>query len=306
MAHYLSKKRKKSLTLATTRDIALILMLAEQKGFFFENNISIKIIPVTYARKGMEMLISGEVDMATLVETNVAYLGYLAPKTPFKCFASIEKRTADNILIRQDNAQPQDIVGKTVGFMPRTTSHSFLMNFLSHNNIPKKCITLKPLSPQAMPNAFIRGEVDAISVWHPYADNTKISMEELGLPYTHFGNTGFYKSEVVIGASKALLVKNKNNIMRFLKALREAEGFMNENPQMAYNILAEKMKISRQSVQRVLENFQPELCPIGDSYLENIRIVSDWITENDTEFIGKPRPNYVDFIDNSLLLDSAR
>ncbi len=304
MAYHLRKRRKKKLRLARTKDMALLILLADQKGFFHDHGVEIEYITVPYARKGMEMLIADEIDMATMVETNFSYLGYLKPKHPIKGFASIEKRTADNVIMRGANKTPADFIGKTIGFMPRTTSHTFINQFLKANHIDKKHIKLKPISPQALPNALIRGEIDAMSLWQPFINNTMLSMDELGLPYTHFKNYGEYISEIIIAANKSFLVKNPKTIKNILSALQEAETFFKENKNMSYQILGETMKISGQWHHKALKQYQPELALIGPSYLEKIKPLSEWIRENDTEFMGKDIPNYLDYIDNSYFLDS--
>lgn len=244
MAYHLTKRRKKKFKLAHTKNIALILMIADQKGFFYDHGLDIEYIEVPHALKGMELLLEEKVDASVLVEINFAYLGYYSPKKPVKAFASLEKRTADDLLVHGKNVQPEDIRGKTIGFTPRTTSHSFITKFLEHHDIPKRDVTLKPYNPLAIPNAFIRGEIDAASLWQPNTYNTIIAMKELGRPYTHFKNTGFHTSEVILGTHKSTLVKNSDQIKRLLKTLKEAEDFLVNNPETAHKIIAEKMKIS--------------------------------------------------------------
>lgn len=163
---------------------------------------------------------------------------------------------------------------------------------------------LKPYNPLAIPNAFIRGEIDAASLWQPNTYNTIIAMKELGRPYTHFKNTGFHTSEVILGTHKSTLVKNSDQIKRLLKTLKEAEDFLVNNPETAHKIIAEKMKISGPEIQNIFEQIQPRLAPISPSYLENIEMLSLWIRENDTEFTDKNAPNYLDYIDNSYYLDA--
>ena len=257
----------------------------------------------------MEMLLEDKVDCAVLVETNVAYLGFLKPKVPIKCFASVETRTADNILLRHDAADektPQDLIGKTVGFMPRTTSHGFLMKFLEHHGIDKRDIELKTISPQAMPNALIRGDVDAISCWQPYTHNTILAMKELGQNYTLFRNTGFFVSEVVIAARKPFLVKNEGGVQSFLKALRDAENFIKDNPEESADILSTILKLSGPGYREALAQYNPVLAPIGNQFVGNLESIAEWIRTKDTTFQGHDIPNYKDYMDNEKFLDLLR
>ncbi len=303
MAHYLSKRSQKKLKLARTKDLALLLLIAEQKGFFYDQGVEIEYVEVPYARKAMELLLAGQVDIATMVETNFAYLGYERPKIPFKAFTSVEKRTADNFILRGKDQSAKDLPGKKIGFTPRTTSHTFLVQFLKEQNINKGDIEIKPMSPQAMPNALMRGEIDGMSLWQPYMNNTMVAMDELDLPYTFFRNSGAHVSEVVLVASKTFLIKQRELLKGFLVSLKEAEGFLRKSPDMAFRILAEVMKLSGKTHAEALKQYTPELSLIQPSFLDMVGVVSDSIREYDTEFRGKPIPNYMDYIDNSYFLD---
>ena len=306
MAHYLKRRRQSTLTLSTPKDLCMLLWIAEKKGFLAAEKLKIKFVMVPYARKSMELLVEGEVDLAILVETNVAYLGYLKPKTPIKCIASVETRLADNLLLRNDqniSQTPRDLIGKQIGFTPRTSSHSFLINFLKHHKIDKSDISLKALSPQIMGDALIRGDIDAASFWQPYVHNAIYAMKDLGLAYTHFPNTGFYASEVVLAASKPFLIKNKHSIKSVLIALKKAEEYMSENQNDIAPLLAKKLKVAGQNHENIWKQFKPNLKPIGPEYLKNIETLSEWIGNKDTAFKDQQPPNYLDFIDNSTFLD---
>ena len=294
-----------------TKSEALLFSIAQEKGFFFDRKVSIKLNTVPYSRKSMEQMIDNMLDVAYLVEINIAYLGYLNSKIPIKCIASLEQRSSDNLIFRHkegENPTPDDLWGKTIGFMPRTTSHGFLMRFLEKNNIPRHAVTLKPISPQAMPNALLRGEVDAISVWEIFTQNTIIAMHELGIPYTRFKNNGIYESEVVLAVTKPFLIKNRNTCMNIISALKDAENYLTDNPDKASALLLNKIGIDTNTLKNIdpekyknaLKRTTPKLKPVGQSFLENLEFLGKWISEEDTQFKGQPLPDYSDFIDNSL------
>lgn len=194
MAYFANKHRQqKKISISTPKDICMLLWVAEQKGFLADQKLDVYFDLVPYSRAALDKLINGQVDCAILVETNVAYAGYLKPKIPIKCIASVETRMADGILMRDaKDMKPEDMEGKRVGFTPRTTSHSFLVKFMEHYGIDFRSLKLRPINPPDMGNALISGEVDAISSWHPYTYNTIYAMNELGLSFSHFKNTGFY------------------------------------------------------------------------------------------------------------------
>lgn len=310
MAFYLKRKTSPGLSLATTKDLSFLLWIADQKGFFTDEKIRVRFKTVPYAYKAMELLMEGQIDCSVMVETNVAYLGYLKPKIPIKCFASIEQRIADNIILRHAEGEkptPADLKGKRVGFKARTTSHSFLFNFLEHYGISRGDIELKDISPQVMASALIRGEVDAISCWQPFVHNAVVSMKELGIPCTVFPNTGFYASEVTLATTKPFLVKNRELLRNLLKAIGKAENYMKTNREDVMPLLIQKMRIQGRDHEEVWRQYQSHLSPVGPDYLRNIEQLGRWIREKDTEFQKVDAvPDYSDFMDNSLFFDKVR
>lgn len=112
MAYHLTKRRKKKFKLAHTKNIALILMIADQKGFFYDHGLDIEYIEVPHALKGMELLLEEKVDASVLVEINFAYLGYYSPKKPVKAFASLEKEQPTIYWFTEKTCNPKTLEEK--------------------------------------------------------------------------------------------------------------------------------------------------------------------------------------------------
>lgn len=310
MAYHLSKERKNPIIRTThTKSAAILFHIAQTKGFFYDRGVKINTQFIPAANLSMDFITSNQIDLAYLMEINIAYLGYLDPQIPIKCIASVEKRYADSIVMRHSQGEtptPQDLRGKTIGFAPRTTSHGFLVNFLRAHNIPKQDIKLKALNPQTIPNALIRGDVDAISIWYAHSRSAIVSMHELGLHWTQFHNDGIYESEVVLAVTKPFLVKHRKTCRSFILALQDAERYIKENPHILSEIISGNLRISMDRLKQAnpkenLEKlFKFEVAPLNDSYLQILKNQGQWIRENDTEFLGRPLPDYSDFIDNSF------
>ena len=302
MAFYLSRKTgRKKFSLATAKNTSVLLWIAEQKGLLNDQQVQIDFNTVPYSLKGLELLLENKTECACLVEANVAYLGFFGSKEPVKCFASVQKRYDDQIIVRGiESASPADLKSKKFGFMPRTTSHPFMLRFFERHGLSKKDVTLKVLTPQAMPDALIRGDVDAISVWNPHALYTIQGLKELGIPFTIFENTGFYASEVVLAAKKSFLIKNEKIIRATLDAMKNAHRYAQENPQDSMQIVAQKMNVPFDVLKNYWHQFVPQVSPVDSDFMNKITQLGEWIRESDTEFKGQPLPDYADLIDNRL------
>lgn len=303
MAYHLNKKRGRPLTVSMTNNTGPLLWIARQKGFLHECGIEIDIRFVHYSAKNVELLLKDQIDIVAIVETNVAYLGFINSKFPVKCFASMLGRYTDEILLRQKNARPGDVRGKTIGFMPRTSSHTYLRKFLDRHEIRKSEITLKAGNPQTLPDMLVRGDIDAISCWKPYTLYARYGMNELGIEYTVFENKALNKDKVVLAAKKSFLIRNEEKIRRMLYALRKAEHFCFEYPDEAIALCAQKMKVPASELEKYWDNFDPRLEPVGTDFVENVKFLGEWIRQEDTRYKGWALPDYEDYMDNKLFLD---
>ena len=302
MAYFLRRHKKKKIRIARTRDLAVLFLFAEQQGYFADAGLDIEYVDAPYGRLAMEFMVEGKADMGVFAEFVLSYLGFYNPKNPMKVIASVEQRKPDNIIMRWKDGVPSDLLGKRVGFAPRTTSHSFLFLFMRQHGIDKRRVKLKDMSPQAMPDAFVRGDIDAMSLWQPHAYNTMRAMEELGLPYTHFKNSGLYKSEVVLAASKQLIATNRHAMEQILICLKQAEGYAVANPEAFRKALMGKMHITDKAI-NVFEDFDPGLRPISPDLLHNLDALAEMIIETDTQYHDAIKPDYTDYYDNSIYLD---
>jgi NitT/TauT family transport system substrate-binding protein len=302
MAHYLKRKRQKAKIVTTTSNTGMLLWVADQKGFLSDFDVSLKLRNVPYNHKGLELLLSGEADIASLVETNVTFLGLEKGKLPVKCFASIMGRYSNELLLRSENASEADIKGKTIGFTPRSSAQTHILWFLKANNLSKSDIKLKALSPQALPDALARGDIDAMCCWKPYTLYARIALNDLGIPYTALGNKA-PKDQVVLAANKTFLIENEAMVRGLLCALKEAEKFCLANKDETIAIFAERMKVSVNDLLSYWEDFEPYLRPVDETFLQNVQMLAKWVLEEDTAYRGKALPDYGDLIDRDIFLD---
>lgn len=305
MAYHLRKKQN-PLRIDLSANNGTLFFIAEQKGFFNDHNVKIKLNFVPFGRKGMENMLDGKCDIAALLETNIAYLGYSKNKLPVKTFASIQQRFDNKIILRhndKDSAKPEDLFGKRIAFQPGTTSHSFLFHFLKTHNIKRSDVTLKTITPQAMPDAIMRGSVDAIVAWNPHTYHASRAMDELDQNYTIFKNSGIYRSEVVLTATKPTIVKHKTQITAMLRALKQAGEFLSHHKEDTLSICAQYMKMPVDALREDYALYGHTLLSVGDTYLKEIEMLGQWIKESDTTYESAEIPSYSDYIDRDFFVE---
>jgi NitT/TauT family transport system substrate-binding protein len=153
---------EQKLILGSTANLGVLPLVAKHDSIFVKNGIEVDYRKFQTGKMTMDALISGDIEIGTIVDSNVAFIGY--SKNPIKVIASLAIKLDDAIWYRSDKqiTRPIDLIGKRIGYTPATTSHIFLARFLEANNISWSQITPVVLQPPAMEGALRNEHVDAV------------------------------------------------------------------------------------------------------------------------------------------------
>lgn len=226
----------------------IALFVAQDKGFFEKNGLSVEIIPVE--RGALEMMISGQVDFN--IATPFAFLNASAEGADFKQLAIIGRSFSYNIL----SLKPKNQIRK-VGVV-KIGSIGYMMDIIGLYEIGLKSSQLEfvPLdSAQARITNLKLGKIDAAGFG---ILDTLSAEKELGKKVEKVfsaqeSNFGF---PVGVNVSQKTLSQKTEAAEKLLKALIEATFYAQNNKPEAINILKKNSEVNPEQAEVIYDSFQ--------------------------------------------------
>ena len=231
--------------------VSTLILIAGNKGFFKEENLKVIIRPFSSGKIALKNLLENKVDLAD--SSDIPIMKACFNHHDLRILTTIAT-TANGvwILARKDHkiSKPLDLLGKKIATQKNSAVHYFLSMFLLMNGINESDCEIIFLPANKLPQAIIKGDVDAISMRNPFINQAK---KELGNKTVEFFDSTAYFQTFNIVAKEATLKKNPEAIKSFLKALIKAENLVTSNPQEAQNCVINQLGSERK--QEVLDDW---------------------------------------------------
>lgn len=305
---FFSCKREKerfNVSLTSSKNIWCALpIIAQEKGFFKEENLDVKINFVQVAKFSMDALIANSTDFAMVVDINLAYLGFTG-NSNVEVLATVVKAYDGAIVARKDHGieTPKDLSGKKVGILQGTTSQIFADKFLEKHLIDS--VNILNLQPISIQSSVISDEIDAGSIWQPFVYNIE---KQLGENAIVFKDSLAYTGYMNLAVRKDWLGTSENNkkAKSFLIALKKANQYIIDNPESSKDILSKIINLDKNIVESIWHEYKFDLNLDKNELLGVIKSEGEWIKETQKNFIDKPFPNYETYFENTMLNDISR
>ncbi|KWT74905.1 ABC transporter substrate-binding protein [Candidatus Magnetominusculus xianensis] len=257
----------KKVTIASVNDLhAAVVNLAFKKGYFKDEGLDADIVQHSFGKAALKTMIAGNADFAAVAETPVMFSILKGEK--IYILSSIQNSAkAAFVIARKDSgiSTVDTLNGKTIGIPKGTTGDYFFYLFCMVHGIKYSELKFIDKKPEELLDALLRGEVDAVSVWQPYALEI---LKRLSDKVTVFQIEGIYTATFTLTAKQEYVQRNPEIVERILAGLYRAEQFMRQEPVKSQEILADCCKLDIAMVQELwgVNNFDLTL----DQYLVNL------------------------------------
>jgi len=271
--------------------------------FLAERPPGVEIVPVANGRVAMEQLLHGDVDAATGSETQMLLNSIAEPGIRI-VLTLAEARY--RIIARQSAGirRIQDLRGKKVAATMNTSSQYYLREMLRKSGmLLESDIRFVNLEGPDMPAAIKGGDVDAVAIWEPHAQN---SLDALGSDAIDLQDPSVYRERFNLNTTTKVLrdPDKRRALVDFLSSVQRASDLARRQPVQARTLLAPFINTPAATIEHVWNRFSfPANLP-GDlpDVLGNVEIFVAAVQ------FRQPRPKaaLTGLIDSSLLTASKR
>lgn len=270
------------------------LWIAENQGYFKENNINLTIQEFDSGRNALEsMLKDKSIHISTVAQTPVVFNSF--NNEPYVIFATMAYSLDDiKVLARKDHGvlAPNDLKGKNIGATKRSTGHYFLEGFLLHYSYDLNDVVLKDINASKLAEQLEKGEVSAITSWEPHISRAEKAMGKENL--TMMISPTPFRKDFFFTTSTTFAKNNSLQLEQFLTALVQAENFIIEHPEESKTIIAKRLNADIDLINKIWDSFTFEIS-LEQSILLNLNDEAIW-AEKFMKNKGNA-PNYSNYID---------
>lgn len=280
--------RKLSIAVTRAPDSALVY-IAQALGYFRDEGLEVTLQSEEFGRVALETMLQDKADLATVAETPIV-LAVMSGKPLMVVSGIFSSNSNIGIVARKDRniASPKDLAGKRVGAAAGTNGDYFRYAFLITQGVPMDAVEIINLKPSEMAGALQSGQVDAVSVWHPYL---YLIGKTLGTDGITFHGGSIYTYTFNIAAAKHLVSTDPQALEAFLRGLKEAEQFAKQNPTQAIDIVASATQLDTDLLKELWGSFTFRLS-LEQTLLIGMENQAKWaIKENLVE--RKTLPNFL-------------
>lgn len=212
--------------------------LGVEKGFYKNHGIDLKIVPVSKGSLAIQEVLNGNLDIAVAAPGST--IPFMVNNADIEIIGVMHTSGNNATIVgRKDLGinQVSDLKNKKIAVQYGADGHFFLVQTLIKNNISIDDVEIIDIKNKDMMNAILTGKVDAVSVWQPYSAAIRNQLKENA---TTFSGDETYYSLLMLIAKKSWIKTNKNDVVEFLRATKNAIDYIDSNNEEAFQFIAKK------------------------------------------------------------------
>ena len=222
-----------------------LIHLAAARRFFRERGLEATLLPQTYGKAALAELLQGRADLA--VAADVPVVVEILKGAPLSIVASVANASNElAVLGRIDRGirTPGDLRGRKIGVTLGTSGEYFLWAFLVRHRIAPQTLQLVDLPPARLIESLRQGLVDGIAAWQPVRHEAELAFGDL---IVSLRAPDAYPQNYVLIAKQDHVLAHQQELRHVLRALLDAEAFVEADPQAAKKVLGGLLKLSPQT-----------------------------------------------------------
>jgi ABC-type nitrate/sulfonate/bicarbonate transport system substrate-binding protein len=275
-----------------------LVWIAKNLDYFNHNGLNVSFRKYDTGAGALDGIIKSEADIVAGT-TEYPVVGKALQDEKIRIIATIDKANFIYLVARKDRgiSQVSDLKGKRVGTTFGTLAHFYLGSLLDVNNISMKDITLVDLkTPDEWVNAVVNGDVDAMVTAQPYANRAADLLGSNACLVSAQAGRFLYALAI---SSEGWLTNHQETARRFLKALVQAEDYLQSHPAGAKAIIMEELNLDASYMATVWSQNGFSLS-LDQSLILAMEDETRWMMSHNLTGV-KTVPNFLDYISSDAL-----
>lgn len=271
--------------------LSLPIYVAESKGFFKAENVSLKTRDCDIGRECLDRLLDGEAHLATTADSPMVFASLRGAR--FSVVATIAKyRHYSRIVTLRSLGidTTTDLQGRRIGTFIGTTAHYFLELNLLAAGVDLASVKVVAIDPSDAAQALADRSIDAIAVIEPYASNAVLLLAPEAVevpartPVTDTWNV------VVTNASDG---PRDADLEKLCRALDRATAYIAEHPDESRRILQERLGLDGRTIDRAMKDMRFAI-ELRQSLIRGLEGQARWAIQEG--HVDGKMPNYLEYV----------
>lgn len=284
--------RAETLRIAATRaPVSLPLYVAQQRGFFADEQLEVALIDCVGGTRCLRQLRDGKADLATTSEMPVVLQAFAQPDV---AIIATLVHASDNLKLIARRAsgvtRSEELDGRRVGVIAGTAAQYLLETHLLNIGVDPRRVATVALQPEDTLAALKSGRIDAVAVWEPFGYAALHGADAVGLRLPFSGS---YIESYNLVARRALFVHD-DELARLLRAIERAEEFIAARPAEAQAILRQQLGLDQAFVDWVWPGLGFRLS-LDQALVSTMEGEARW-AQREGHVAGGSRPNVLTLI----------
>jgi ABC-type nitrate/sulfonate/bicarbonate transport system substrate-binding protein len=268
-----------------------LIYIAKDQQYFLANGLNVTLKNYPSGATAVQGMLAGEVNVATGSEFVLA--NNILQNANLYAIGSVSKYLNVDLVARTDEgiSSVSDLVGKRIGVTIGSSNQFFLSRYLAVNGINQSQITLINLNFAETPNAIANGTVDAAVTFQPYINQIKNLLANRTVVWPIQSNQ--------FGDFQATCTKNwatthTDLIVRFLKALIQAEKFNINHQDQAISLVARDLNYTNSYTTSVWSDYHYSVT-LEQSFILLMQEEGRWLISNNLTN-ATSIPNFLNYV----------
>lgn len=236
-------KKVKEIKIGTMDLVNPDLVARKEKYYEKQLGIKVKIVKFDSGKDVNTALAAGSIDASEL-GSNPTALGIGNGLNYDVIYIGDIIGSAESLVVK-NNANVNSVSqlkGKKIAVPFASTSHYSLLNALKQAGLKESDVKLLDLEPNYIHAAWKRGDIDAAYVWYPVLNNL-VKDGKILTGSDKLAKQGIITADLVV-ARRDFAKSNKNLVVRYIKALNQANDLDQKNKEQSIKDISEILNIS--------------------------------------------------------------